>query len=150
MIFLEKPEDFSPIMEASGCAMEYQGRVLLLFRHVSRPRPMTWGFPGGKLERGESPLDAVVREVREETGLIFGSEEFSFLTTFYVRWPEGDFIYHVFRLALQDLPMVRLCEGEHTEYRWATPDESKDLAVIKDGDHVIRYLADEQLLCTAS
>jgi 8-oxo-dGTP diphosphatase len=44
-------------------------RVLLTRNSLLGPRPGTWTLPGGGLDHGESPTDAVVREVREETGL---------------------------------------------------------------------------------
>ncbi|MFJ4869661.1 NUDIX hydrolase [Streptomyces sp. NPDC088757] len=44
------------------------GRVLLA-RHVSPEGASTWTLPGGGVEHGEDPFDAVVREVAEETGL---------------------------------------------------------------------------------
>lgn len=44
-----------------------QGRVLLL-RHVFHPE-FPWGPPGGWLKAGEDPVEAIEREVREETGL---------------------------------------------------------------------------------
>ncbi|MFC4943292.1 NUDIX domain-containing protein [Pseudonocardia sp. GCM10023141] len=34
-----------------------------------RDQHLAWTFPGGKIKPGESPADAVVREVREETGI---------------------------------------------------------------------------------
>ncbi len=47
------------------CVLRRDERVLLL---CQRHRP-DWSFPGGLLGRGEDPATAVVREVREETGL---------------------------------------------------------------------------------
>ncbi len=43
------------------------GQVLLA-RHVSPERGSTWTLPGGRVEHGEDPFDAVIREVAEETG----------------------------------------------------------------------------------
>ena len=44
--------------------LQSDDRVLLV-----RPRSGRWQLPGGRLERGESPRRAALREVREETGL---------------------------------------------------------------------------------
>ncbi|MFI9405464.1 NUDIX hydrolase [Nocardia sp. NPDC052316] len=43
------------------------GQVLLV-RHVSPEGESNWTLPGGKVEHGEDPLDAVTRELTEETG----------------------------------------------------------------------------------
>lgn len=43
------------------------GRVLLA-RHVPPEGGSTWTLPGGRVEQGEDPFDAVIREVAEETG----------------------------------------------------------------------------------
>jgi 8-oxo-dGTP pyrophosphatase MutT (NUDIX family) len=59
------------VVEAAGCLVWRSGRdgvieVLL----VHRPAPHDdWSLPKGKLDRGESHLEAAVREVREETGV---------------------------------------------------------------------------------
>jgi ADP-ribose pyrophosphatase YjhB (NUDIX family) len=44
------------------------GRVLLV-RRARPPFAGRWSLPGGRIEPGESPAEAIVREVREETGL---------------------------------------------------------------------------------
>lgn len=58
------------ILAAGGVPWRYDGDQLLL-AVVHRPRYDDWSFPKGKLEAGESVLQAAVREVREETGLQF-------------------------------------------------------------------------------
>jgi 8-oxo-dGTP diphosphatase len=49
------------------CVVE--GRLLVVRLAPPVPDAGAWGLPGGGLEWGEAPEDAVVREVREETGL---------------------------------------------------------------------------------
>ena len=46
-----------------------EGRLLIARRPEGRHMAGRWEFPGGKLEKGESPEDAVEREIREELGL---------------------------------------------------------------------------------
>jgi 8-oxo-dGTP diphosphatase len=45
------------------------GRVLACQRKRNAVYPLKWEFPGGKVERGESPLEALRRELREELGI---------------------------------------------------------------------------------
>ena len=55
-----------PDIVAAGAVVLRRGREVLL---VHRPKYDDWSFPKGKVDRGEHPLAAAVREVEEETGL---------------------------------------------------------------------------------
>ena len=49
--------------------LERDRRVLICRRRADQPHPLKWEFPGGKLEPGESPQSALLRELREELGI---------------------------------------------------------------------------------
>ena len=48
--------------------MSIEGERVLLALHASPTGETTWTLPGGRVEQGEDPFDAVIREVAEETG----------------------------------------------------------------------------------
>jgi 8-oxo-dGTP diphosphatase len=54
-------------VSAAAIVIDEDGKVLLL-NHVLRPSS-GWGLPGGFIEKGEQPEDAIRREVCEETGI---------------------------------------------------------------------------------
>lgn len=57
-----------PLVGASAVVLR-EGRVLLGRRRGAHGGG-TYAFPGGKISPGEQPIDAVIREIREETGLV--------------------------------------------------------------------------------
>jgi 8-oxo-dGTP diphosphatase len=62
---------------AGAVVSDEAGRVLLL-RHVLR-QGSGWGIPGGFLNAGEQPEEAIRRELREETGLELDGVELAFV-----------------------------------------------------------------------
>jgi 8-oxo-dGTP diphosphatase len=49
--------------------LERDGSILICRRRADQPHPLKWEFPGGKIEAGESPEAALIRELREELGI---------------------------------------------------------------------------------
>lgn len=48
--------------------IERDGEVLVTQRRADQSLPLCWEFPGGKIEPGESPTQALQREIEEELG----------------------------------------------------------------------------------
>jgi len=46
-----------------------EGKLLICQRTKHQPMPLKWEFPGGKIEHGEQPTDALRRELEEELGI---------------------------------------------------------------------------------
>ncbi|MEU6823277.1 NUDIX hydrolase [Streptomyces atriruber] len=63
--------DYSGDNRLAAAVVVFRRRVLLVRRsETERFLPGVWGVPCGKLEPGESPRDGVLRELKEETGLL--------------------------------------------------------------------------------
>jgi ADP-ribose pyrophosphatase YjhB (NUDIX family) len=61
--------DHGAVVPAVGGVLRDEAGRLLLVLRGNEPDRGTWSLPGGRVEAGESPEDAVVREMAEETGL---------------------------------------------------------------------------------
>jgi 8-oxo-dGTP pyrophosphatase MutT (NUDIX family) len=79
------------------------------------------------------------REIGEETGIITTELGLLHVSEMYVRYPEFDFIFHVFKLNFTEKPQTRVSLREHKEHRWVTPCEALNLELMRDEDAVIEY-----------
>ena len=69
MVAPVQPTDGPPLEPCVGAVVRDQADQLLLIRRGREPSRGSWSLPGGRVEPGETLEQAVVREVREETGL---------------------------------------------------------------------------------
>ena len=99
-------------------------RVLLLRRRPSRRGLQCWQAVTGGMEPGESPEEACVREVREETGIRISSDAVRALDlAFEFPVPEDGWVVHkrVFVAEAAEQPVA--LSAEHVDARWVEPDE---------------------------
>lgn len=59
-----------------GILVDTHGRLLLSQRPEDKPMPGFWEIPGGKVEKGETSLDALHRELHEELGISFTTPDY--------------------------------------------------------------------------
>jgi 8-oxo-dGTP diphosphatase len=65
----------STVHVVAGVLRDTRGRILLARRTEGRDLAGAWEFPGGKVESGESPIQALKRELHEELGIDIGNAE---------------------------------------------------------------------------
>lgn len=66
----QTPEEKVKVVLVAACALiDGEGRVLMAQRPEGKELAGLWEFPGGKVEGGERPEQALVRELREELGI---------------------------------------------------------------------------------
>jgi 8-oxo-dGTP diphosphatase len=58
------------VLVAACALVDTDGRVLIAQRPAGRPMAGLWEFPGGKVEAGERPEETLIRELKEELGIV--------------------------------------------------------------------------------
>ena len=112
----------------------------LFLRSTSPQHLGNWDLPGGHLEEGETALEAVVREVREETGID--------LTIVYEMYEADDttfFVSHM-RGGVKDIEKKIVLSSEHDDFRYIPPEEFDDLPISEPYIEAVNYALEERWL----
>lgn len=101
------------------CVWVYDGRghLLLTRRAPEKSYAGTWENSGGAARAGEDSLSAIVRELREETGIVAEKEEFTLLST-----DRDKNNFYDFYCLKRDIPLseIVLQPGETDDCMWAS------------------------------
>lgn len=110
-----------------------EDKILMMHRHPDKLYGLTWGLPAGKVEAGETPLQAALREVKEETGIALDPGNIERVGSMHIQVKSFDFIFHVFYAPLKVLPSVQNDDSAHIDWRFVTIEEAKELPRILGG-----------------
>jgi len=108
----EEEHEMSEGPQAAVCLiMAEDGTILAVSR---KDDPTAWGLPGGKVDPGETPEEAAIRELKEETGLDVVN-----LRKIFVRGEGDGYTTHCFATEA----VGEINTGEAGVVRWVTLDE---------------------------
>jgi 8-oxo-dGTP diphosphatase len=118
----------SRIVLGAGAVVHRKGKMLVVKR-AEAPHLGLWSFPGGSVEQGESPLEAAVRETKEEVGLKIRIEGvFEVVTYLPGSLGEGNWSQVVIIDYLaKPLGGKVVLNAESSDYRWVSPWELEAL-----------------------
>ncbi len=106
------------VLVAACALIDPDGRVLIAQRPPGKAMAGLWEFPGGKIEPGESPEAALIRELKEELGITVKEPCLAPFTFASHRYPD----FHL----LMPLYVCRRWDGtvtpsEHSAVKWVRP-----------------------------
>jgi 8-oxo-dGTP diphosphatase len=116
----------TPLLVVAAALIDADGRVLVQQRPAGKPLAELWEFPGGKVEAGEAPEAALVRELAEELGV--GVVASDLAPVGFASEPQGE------RHLLLLLYLARQWHGEPearhaSKLQWAEVAKLRDLAM---------------------
>lgn len=126
-------------VELAVLCLIHQGERLLLQNRRKKDWD-GWTLPGGRIEKGESIVDAVVREMQEETGLTIHSPKLCGIKQFPIE--NGRYLVFLFRTESFSGEVRSSDEGE---MRWISRSELSDFNTVNDFDELLRVMLDDRL-----
>lgn len=130
----------SRLLLVTACALvDGDGRVLICQRPEGKQLAGLWEFPGGKVEEGETPEQALIRELQEELSITVNP---ACLAPFVF----ASHAYEGFHL-LMPLYLCRRWEGfvrptEHPQVAWVRPEKMGDYPMPPADEPLVAYLRD--------
>ena len=124
-----------PTVIVAAAVVKHEGRILLTRRMAGAHLAGFWEFPGGKVEEGEDPEHAVVRECREECAIEIAVEDILEVT--FHRYPTKDVLLLFYRCRLIAGEVQHLGVADHA---WVLPTELRAHPLPPPDERLVRKL----------
>jgi hypothetical protein len=122
--------------EVVSSVVSRNGRCILEKRPESNHSyPGCWSLVAGKVEDGESPVEAARREILEETSIEVG-EPLDSMEPLYVR--EGKVLFKVYPFHFDAGEKDPVLNDENEDWMWASPEDAEKLGTVTDTVTVMR------------
>ncbi|MBK5144746.1 pyrimidine (deoxy)nucleoside triphosphate diphosphatase [Budviciaceae bacterium BWR-B9] len=108
------------IVNVVAAIMQQQERILIAQRDSQSDLAGYWEFPGGKIENGETPAQALIRELEEEFN-IHHIQVTDYIATSTIQQPERIIQLQAWKVVAWQGDIQLRC---HTNFCWVTPDEA--------------------------
>jgi 8-oxo-dGTP diphosphatase len=125
------------VLVAACALIDVDGRVLLAQRPAGKPMAGLWEFPGGKVESGERPEDSLIRELKEELGIVVREACLAPLTFASHAYPEFHLLMPLFVCRRWD-GMVTPREGQRLA--WVRPNRLREYPMPPADEPLIAHL----------
>jgi 8-oxo-dGTP diphosphatase len=125
------------VLVAACALLDVDGRVLLAQRPAGKPMAGLWEFPGGKVESGERPEDSLIRELKEELGIVVREACLAPLTFASHAYPEFHLLMPLFVCRRWD-GMVTPREGQRLA--WVRPNRLREYPMPPADEPLIAHL----------
>jgi 8-oxo-dGTP pyrophosphatase MutT (NUDIX family) len=138
MLYSIKPENITDWLKVAACFIECNGKILLLKRPKNHKFHGTWIEPGWKIDQWETPEEAMIREVFEESGILISKWQATQIWTKYFYFDNMNICITFFHYKPIDKPEIILNLNESHEHVWQTPLEALKLNLIDDLDEILK------------
>lgn len=128
-----------PLRVVAGILRDAAGRVLLAQRLPGSNHAGRWEFPGGKVEPGENPQEALARELREELGIEARIGRELFRARHRYRESQADLEVIFFQVNVD--PAARLQNLVFEGFEWADPSELPQYDFLEADREFVALLA---------
>ena len=125
MKFQINQDSNSAIIEVVALALSCEGYFMLARRNSLGSGAGEWEFPGGKIEVGESQVQALVREIVEELGYDLRGLELCYWGENLHAYPSKKVRIYLWRVETEHRPEFRL--SDHDQVGWFLPAEISQL-----------------------